>query len=226
MLIEDAAHAPGMSGVGKLSDASAFSFFSNKNMSTAEGGMVLSSDENMLSAIRRLRGHGMTSNTLDRHLGHAHSYDVTVLGYNYRLDELRAAIGLVQLRHLPEWNLKRNALSLSYREKLSCLVPSASVPFGPGHPTAAHLMPVLLPEGTERGRVMDAMRRSGIQTSIHYPPVHRFAYYRSLNPNVVLPKTEEFCRRELSLPLHPAIEPGDADRVVTRLFEALKKGSE
>lgn len=223
-LIEDAAHAPGIPGVGRLSDASAFSFFPNKNMSTAEGGMVLSPDEDALSVIRRMRGHGMTSDTLVRHRGHAYSYDVTMLGFNYRLDELRAAVGLVQLRHLPEWNRKRKALTQAYRRKLASEAPSVLVPFGEGHMTAAHLMPVLLPEDCRREGVMDSLRRSGIQSSIHYPPVHLFSYYRKLYPDIVLPKSEEFCRRELSLPLHPALAEADVDRVVTCLRTTLEEG--
>ena len=222
--VEDAAHAPLVPGVGRLSDASAFSFFANKNMSTAEGGMVLSPDEDMLSSIRRMRGHGMTSDTLVRHRGHAYSYDVTMLGFNYRLDELRAAVGLVQLRHLPEWNRKRNALTQLYRRKLASETPSILVPFGKEHTTSAHLMPVLLPENSRREGVMDSLRRSGIQSSIHYPPVHLFSYYRELYPGIVLPKSEEFCRRELSLPLHPALGETNVGRVVAGLRTALEEG--
>ncbi len=223
-LIEDAAHAPGVPGVARLSDASAFSFFSNKNMSTAEGGMVLSSDEEVLAVVRRLRGHGMTSDTLVRHRGHAYSYDVTMLGFNYRLDELRAAVGLAQLRHLPEWNAKRAALSRSYRRKLASAAPAILVPFDEAHPTAAHLMPVLLPADCRREGIMDSLRASGIQSSIHYPPVHLFSYYRKILPNIVLPKSEEFCRRELSLPLHAALEEPAVDRVVTCLSAAMRNG--
>jgi dTDP-4-amino-4,6-dideoxygalactose transaminase len=222
-LIEDAAHAPGMPEVGRLSDASAFSFFANKNMTTAEGGMALSSDEKTLSVIRRLRGHGMTSDTLVRHRGHAYSYDVTMLGFNYRMDELRAALGLVQLRHIQEWNGKRNELAQFYRSRLASQVSSIVVPFNGDHPTAAHLMPVLLPAGCRREKVMDILRRSGIQSSIHYPPVHQFSYYRRRYPGAVLATSEEFCRRELSLPLHPALEGADVDRIVTCLQSALKK---
>ncbi len=226
LLIEDAAHAPGISGVGALSDASAFSFFSNKNMSTAEGGMVLSPQEEVLSAIRRMRGHGMTTDTLARHRGHAYSYDVTMLGFNYRMDELRAAVGLVQLKQLPSWNRRRNMLTQDYRRVLASEVPSISVPFSDEHPTAAHLMPILLPEKCLREKVMNHLRSSGIQCSIHYPPVHKFSYYRQLFPNILLPKTEEFCSRELSLPLHPALVEADVDRVVTHLRAAIKEGEE
>ena len=122
-LIEDAAHAPAVGDVGPWSDASVFSFFTNKNMTTAEGGMVLARDKNVLENIRRLRSHGMTTVTLDRYRGHAYSYDVTMLGYNYRLDELRAAVGLVQLARLPEWSKRRHELTNLYRESLAVLAP-------------------------------------------------------------------------------------------------------
>jgi dTDP-4-amino-4,6-dideoxygalactose transaminase len=98
-LIEDAAHAAGVDGVGRLGDVAVFSFFSNKNMTTAEGGMIFCRDEGVFSRVRAMRSHGMTSGTLDRHRGHAFGYDVTMLGYNYRMDELRAAVGLVRLSH-------------------------------------------------------------------------------------------------------------------------------
>lgn len=224
-LIEDAAHAPGLPPVGRMSDASAFSFFPNKNMSTGEGGMILAPDGDLLSSARRLRAHGMTSDTLSRHRGHAYSYDVTMLGYNYRLDELRAAVGLVQLRRLPEWNAKRNELARGYRRLLALETPAIRPAFTAEHPTAAHLMPVLLPAGCPREAVMDGLRGSGIQSSIHYPPAHRFSHYRKILPDIVLPRTEEFGERELSLPLHPGLEEGDVEYIVSSLKTALAEVS-
>ena len=221
MLIEDAAHAPAVSGVGRWSNASAFSFFANKNMSTAEGGMVLAQDKSVLNRIRQMRGHGMTTGTLDRHRGHAYSYDVTMLGYNYRMDELRAAMGLTQLERLPEWNRCRRRLTSMYREKLTTTLPEITIPFTEGHETASHLMAVLLPEGAKREKVMAELREAGIQTSIHYPPVHRFSYYRKLFPMTTLPKTEDFSSRELTLPLHPSLDDQDVTRVISALRQAI-----
>jgi dTDP-4-amino-4,6-dideoxygalactose transaminase len=220
-LIEDAAHAPAVGEVGRLSDASAFSFFSNKNMSTAEGGMVIAKDSDVLERIRRMRGHAMTTNTLDRDRGHAYSYDVNMLGYNYRMDELRASMGLVQLVRLPEWNRKRRELTELYRESISSLVPEIDIPFTHDHVTAAHLMPVLLPPGANRENIMVQLREAGIQSSIHYPPVHQFSYYREKFPEVTLSKTEEFCERELSLPLHPMLTEDDIMCVVESIKTAL-----
>ena len=221
VLVEDAAHAPAVGSVGRWSDASAFSFFSNKNMSTAEGGMVLARNPSVLQRIRYLRSHGMTTDTLARDRGHAYSYDVTMLGYNYRMDELRAAMGLVQLARLPQWNRKRYELSNCYRQLLDAHIPEVVIPFDQSHETAAHLMPVLLPTQVSRQRVMDHLRNDGIQSSIHYPPVHKFSYYLERFPGVLLPKTEEFCARELTLPLHPSLTEEDVNRVVESLRKAV-----
>jgi len=220
-LIEDAAHAPETGDVGRISDAAAFSFFTNKNMTTAEGGMVLATDSEVLQRIRGMRSHGMTTGTLDRHKGHAFSYDVTLLGYNYRMDELRAAMGLVQLPHLARWNGHRRQLSFRYRRVLRDRLPEVTIPFNETHETSAHIMPVLLPDGINRQKVMEGLRHTGIQSSIHYPPVHQFSYYRKRFPDISLPNTERFCARELTLPLHPGLSEGDVDRVIEALKQAL-----
>jgi dTDP-4-amino-4,6-dideoxygalactose transaminase len=220
-LIEDAAHAPAVGSVGRWSDASAFSFFSNKNMSTAEGGMVAARDASVLQRIRHMRSHGMTTDTLARDRGHAYSYDVIMLGYNYRMDELRAAMGLVQLARLPQWNKRRYELSNYYRQLLDAQIPEVVVPFDQTRETAAHLMAVLLPAKVNRQKVMDHLREDSIQSSIHYPPIHKFSYYLEKFPGVMLPRTEEFCARELTLPLHPSLTEDDVKRVVDSLRKAV-----
>ncbi len=105
-MIEDAAHAPGATlrgrACGTLGAVGCFSFFSNKNLPVGEGGMVVTNDDELAARLRLLRSHGMTTLTWDRHRGHASGYDVVLPGFNYRLDEMRAALGLVQLRRLPE----------------------------------------------------------------------------------------------------------------------------
>lgn len=223
LLFEDAAHAAGLAGaVGIVSDGAAFSFFTNKNMTTAEGGMVVARDAATRDRIRLLRTHGMTSTTLDRDRGRAVGYDVVACGYNYRMDELRAALGLVQIERLPAWNRTRVELMGRYRAGLAREAPKVGVPFDEGHPTSGHIMPVLLPDDADRGRIMASMRAAGVQTSVHYPAIHRFAYYRERFPAVTLPHTEHFGRHELTLPLHPALAPGDVDRVVATLAQALE----
>jgi dTDP-4-amino-4,6-dideoxygalactose transaminase len=221
ILIEDAAHAPAIGEVGRWGDASAFSFFTNKNMTTAEGGIVLARAASVLEHIRHLRSHAMTTGTLERDRGHAYSYDVTMLGYNYRLDELRAAMGLRQLAHLPQWNARRRDLINFYRRSLAEYLPEVVAPFMPGHETAAHLMPVLLPNYVSRENIISRLHQADIQSSIHYPPVHRFSYYCKRFPTRALPKTEEFSAKELTLPLHPALTEDDVRRVVRALRDAI-----
>ena len=222
LLLEDAAHATGLSGiVGTTSDAASFSFFTNKNMTTAEGGMLLARDPERLRRARLMRAHGMTSSTLDRDRGHAYGYDVVECGHNFRMDELRGAMGLVQIERLLEWNERRRELTDIYRSELREFAPEAIVPFSAGHPTSGHLLPVVLPRGTDRARVAASMRAARVQTSVHYPPVHRFEFYERLGGPTSLPYTEEFCARELTLPLHPGLDAADVNRVVKTLCEAL-----
>lgn len=230
-LIEDAAHAAGLPGVGTIGDAAVFSFYGNKNMTTAEGGMIVARDDAMrgdamLERVRMLRAHGMTSGARQRLTGHASGYDVTMLGYNYRMDEFRAAIGLVQLARLPEWNARRQALTERYRRVLASDCPDLALPFPQPRPSANHILPVLLPATVDRQGIMDDLRAEGIQTSVHYAPVHRFTFYRQRFPEVTLPLTEEFARRALSLPLHPDMDDDDVDRVARALARALAKQRE
>ena len=222
-LIEDAAHAAGLDRPAVSGDAAVFSFFGNKNMTTAEGGMVIARDQAVLRKVKQMRSHGMTSGTLERLAGPTLTYDVTMLGYNYRMDELRAAIGLVQLRNLKGWNKKREQLTSSYRRLLGTYCPDVFVPFSAPRPSAYHILPVILPEGVDRQHIAGRMRDARIHTSVHYPPIHRFSWYQNRFSSLRLPKTEEFCRRELTLPLHPGLEERDVETVVCALAETLSR---
>ena len=223
LLFEDAAHAAGLAGaIGLLSDAAAFSFFTNKNMTTAEGGMLIVRDAQRRQRARLLRAHGMTALTLERTRGAAVGYDVLDCGFNFRMDEFRAALGLAQIERLSEWNASRRALTRHYRQTLARLAPDVQAPFDADHSTSAHIMPVLLPPETNRGQVMQGMRDAGIQTSVHYPPIHRFEFYRRTLPTISLPRTETFCDTELTLPLHPRLTPEDVERVVATLAGLLR----
>jgi dTDP-4-amino-4,6-dideoxygalactose transaminase len=221
LLIEDAAHAPGIPAAGTFGEAAAFSFYGNKNMTTAEGGAIIARDPSLRETIRRARSHGMTSGTRQRLDSRSPEYDVTMLGFNYRMDELRAAIGLAQLRKLTGWNDSRRRVSLHYRQLVAEHCPSVIVPFANSWPSAHHLMPVVLPRGIGRQSVIDGLRNDGVQTTIHYPPVHRMTFYREICPGFVLPRTDEFARRELTLPLHPRMTPATVELVVNSLAAAL-----
>jgi dTDP-4-amino-4,6-dideoxygalactose transaminase len=225
-VIEDAAHAVGseLEGrkLGTWGDIGCFSFFSNKNMTTGEGGMLITNDEAYSQRLNLLRSHGMTSLTWDRHKGHAWSYDVVDLGYNYRIDEIRAALGMVQLGKLEANNERRRHLTKTYREVLEELAPQAVVPFADhAGSSAAHLMPILLPAGTARSNFMENMKAQGIQTSIHYPPVHSFTAYADDQGKNPLPITDELAAREVTLPLYPTLTDDDVVTVGRAIAQSL-----
>jgi len=221
LLVEDAAHASGLSEAGTFGVAAAFSFYGNKNMTTAEGGAVIAREPGLLDRIRQARGHGLSTGTFQRHVNAMPGYDLTTLGYNYRMDELRAAIGLVQLKKVLEWNEHRRQLTSLYRTYLSERAQQVVVPFSAPRKTACHIMPVVLPRDSNRPDVIASLRTSGVQTTIHYPPTHLFSYYQGKFPGVKLPETEDFARRELTLPLHPKMQETHVDLVTRALADAL-----
>ncbi|HQM55790.1 MAG TPA: DegT/DnrJ/EryC1/StrS family aminotransferase, partial [Anaerolineaceae bacterium] len=196
----------------------------NKNLSTGEGGMVVTDDDALAAQFKLLRSHGMTSLTWDRHQGHAWSYDVVTTGYNYRIDEIRSALGRVQLEKLDGNNARRSALSARYRELLAELCPALGLPFE-GHRgiSAHHIMPVLLPRGAQRVRFMERLKEQGIQTSIHYPPVHTFSAYRQTATGAFnLPITDEVAAREVTLPLYPTMTEDQVQLVTLAAARALE----
>ena len=184
--------------------------------------MVVVADDERRERLRRLRSHAMTATTIDRQHGRAVGYEVVDCGYNFRMDELRAALGLVQIARLSEWNRGRVELLGYSRAALAREVPQVRVPFDPGHPTSGHILPIVLPSGGDRAAVMSSMRAAGVQTSVHYPAIHEFDYYRRRIDAGALPHTERFSRQELTLPLHPALTRADVDRVVVAVREALE----
>jgi dTDP-4-amino-4,6-dideoxygalactose transaminase len=226
-VIEDAAHAPGASlegrAMGTWGDVGCFSFFSNKNLATGEGGMVITQRDDIAEKLRVLRSHGMTTLTWDRHRGHAFTYDVVALGNNYRIDEIRSALGLVQLKKLAANNARRKEITDRYRKGLlGSDFPGVQVPFmdTPGEPSY-HIFPMLLPDDVDRRVFMETMRSSGVQTSIHYPPIHQFSYYQQRYPGISLPVTEGVAAREVTLPLYPGMQNQDVDYVLTAASEAM-----
>ena len=185
--------------------------------------MVVTDNSELAQTIRLARSHGMTTTTSQRHQGHDFSYDVVDLGFNYRIDEIRSAIGQVQLEKLDISNKKRWQLTKYYREKLSQF-PGLVLPFEkyPGN-CAYHILPVLLPEGCNRSQFTLDMESRGIQTSMHYPPVHRFQYYQKHFKKTIgsLPVTEEVSGREVTLPLHPLMTLENVEYVCQATKEIL-----
>jgi dTDP-4-amino-4,6-dideoxygalactose transaminase len=224
-IVEDAAHAPGarLGGrmCGTLGDVGCFSFFSNKNLPVGEGGMIVTDDDGLAEQLRLLRSHGMTSLTWDRQRGHASDYDVLLPGFNYRLDEMRAAVGSKQLELLPDENAARGRIAARYREALSGQR-GLVVPFEDrsGRVSSYHLAVVVLPDGTDRASVRAALDERGIQTSIHYPPIHSFTAYRERSRRP-LPQTDALAGRILTLPLYGRLTAEQVDSVIEGLLYTL-----
>jgi dTDP-4-amino-4,6-dideoxygalactose transaminase len=225
LLIEDAAHGVG-GGVGSrhlgtFGELGAYSFFSNKNLAIGEGGMVVTGNDDLAGRLRLLRSHGMTSLSWDRHRGHAAAYDVVALGFNYRIDEPRAALARCRLRALDEGNERRLALDARYRELLEDVagVAAALAP-QEGARRAAHLFTVVL-DGVDRSAFRASLAEQGVQTSVHYPPVHRFSIYRDDVQS--LPVTDDYGSRAVTLPLYPHMTEAQQDLVVDAVRAAAAK---
>jgi dTDP-4-amino-4,6-dideoxygalactose transaminase len=224
-LIEDCAHAPGAKykgqSVGTFGDYGCFSFFTNKNLSVGEGGMITTIDKEKAKKVRYLRSHGMTALTLDRHKGRAITYDVVEPGLNYRIDEMRAALGLVQLAKLNDANLKRKKLVNRYIENLknikSILIPFLDIK---DSEPVYHIFPILLDSKINRNKIINKLKEDGIQTSIHYPAFKDFTAFKDIGLNSA-PIAEDISKRELTLPLYPTMSFEEVDLVCESLIKAL-----
>jgi dTDP-4-amino-4,6-dideoxygalactose transaminase len=227
-LIEDAAHAPSATGgaegrkLGTQSLAGCFSFFSNKVLSCGEGGLIATDDERVAELVRSRRSHAMTSGTWDRHRGHSAAYDVVGLGYNYRMDEPRAALLTARLPKLETDIARRRELVHRYRAELADLE-GISIPFTDDavDTSSCYVMPLMLDDGEHRPELRESMLAAGVQTSVLYPAIHEFTAYA--HPDMPsLPQSEEVSRRELTLPLFPTLTERDQDRVVAALRGGLE----
>ncbi len=225
-IIGDAAHAPAtrLKGrhIGAFGDAACFSFFANKNIACGEGGMIVTNRPELAQQIRLLRSHGMTSLSFDRARGHASDYNVIARGFNYRLDDIHSALALSQLKKLPEDTAAREEKFNRYVEALQSLE-GVQVPYASAEPGSSyHIFPLLLSEGgtEKRNAVRKALAERGIQTSVHYPPAHRFQIYSSFK--AVLPKTEWVADHEITLPLFAGLMDAQQEQVVKALQDSLE----
>jgi dTDP-4-amino-4,6-dideoxygalactose transaminase len=232
-VVEDAAHAPGAvyqnkkggqnKKCGLIGGIGCFSFFSNKNMVAGEGGMVVTRSREWAEEIKRMRSHGMGALSWDKYKGHLSSYDIEKIGYNYRITEIQSALGLVQLRKLDRNNKKRKRLVEAYRKEFQ-EANGIYVPFQQfnGNPSY-HLFSILV-EARHRDKLMAGLKEYGIQSSIHYPPLHLFSLYRKRFglKKGMLPKTEEASQREVTLPLHPRMGIKDMKWIAEKVKKIIK----
>jgi perosamine synthetase len=231
-VVEDAAHAlPAKykgKWIGTLSPVTVFSFYATKNLTTGEGGMVTTDDENLASKMRSRRLHGMTQDSWRRYTAEGSwAYDVSYPGFKYNMTDVAAAIGLVQLRRLPELQARRTALARRYAEALSGVEEIDLPPCRDEVEHSWHLYIVRIRTDrivATRDRIIQDLKVAGIGTSVHFIPLHEHSYYR----NTLGCREEEFpnasaeWKRMLSLPLFPTMGFDDVDRVAETLAGVVK----
>jgi len=222
-IVADAAHSLGgrlgAHPVGELATITTLSFHPAKVVATGEGGACVTNDLDLAAHMRRLRNHGMTTTAAERSEV-AWQYDVTELGYNYRLTDVMAALGTSQLTQLQERISWRRELADRYDDLLQGLPGIHLPPREPDRDHAWHLYVIELDEtfGWGRDEVIDALRAERIGATLHYPAVHLLELFRNLGYRPGLaPKTEKLCTRLITLPLFFGMTSGDQDDVVAAL---------
>jgi UDP-4-amino-4,6-dideoxy-N-acetyl-beta-L-altrosamine transaminase len=229
-VLEDASHSIGArrsgepAGSCRWSHVAVFSFHPVKIVTTAEGGIALTNDAELAERMRMLRTHGVTRDAARLRLGGASPpawhYEQQLLGFNYRLTDLHAALGTSQLERLDAYVERRNALARRYDAALRAL-PLQRPFIRPENRSAFHLYVVRV-DAKERRRVYDELRRRGVGANVHYLPVHLQPYYRSLGFREGLcPEAEAHGDTAITLPLFPRLTEGEQDRVVEALRDIL-----
>lgn len=226
-VIEDACHGPlseyNGKKLGTIGDVGCFSYFSNKNISTGEGGMLITRHEQFAERAKLLRSHGMTTMSYQRAGGHATSYDIVELGYNFRLDDIRSSLAISQLKKLQQDLEKRIQVRKIYLECLSSLA-DVAIPFADNAEFVSnYIMPIVLKNSTreKRDNVRNKLHEAGIQTSVHYPAIHRFSIYRDYIAN--LPQTDYVTDNEITLPMYASLTNGEINYIAASLKEALNE---
>jgi dTDP-4-amino-4,6-dideoxygalactose transaminase len=216
-VIEDACHAPLSEYKGKrlgtIGDIGCFSFFSNKNISTGEGGMLVTNSQEHYQRAKLLRSHGMTSMSYERAKGHATTYDVVDFGYNYRMDDIRSSIGLVQLDKIQVDLNRRADVRKEYISKLSSYS-EIIIPFEKHTGFSSnYIFPVVFKDidVEKRDEIRDRLAAHGIQTSMHYPAAHRFSVFQKYY--LELPKTDQMVNSMITLPMYAALSKENVENI-------------
>lgn len=220
-LVADACHALGASlndrRAGTLADISVFSFHPVKAITTGEGGMVVTDDAVLADRMRAFRGHGITTTAAQREKAGAWHYEMTDLGYNYRITDIQCALGLSQLARLDGWLARRNELARRY--DASPVLTEKDIQPLKRLPNRVHAFHLYVVRHPERDAAFTRLRRLGIGVNVHYVPVHLHPYYRRAlhTREGQCPAAENAYRYILTLPLWPGMNNNDVDRVCAAL---------
>ena len=221
-VIEDCAHAIGSrinkKHVGTFGNTGCFSFYPTKNLTTLEGGMIITNSKKISEIVKSLRNHGITKSYEDRFTkGRPWEYDVITPGYNYRLDEIRATLGISQLKRINQNNKKRMNAALYYNSKLSKIESIVTPDIRKNEDHACHLYAIRIKKmvGNSRDIIFDKLLKNGIRTSVHYKPLHKFsAYKKHAKVYDELINSKEVFHEMLSLPLYPQITKKQQELVI------------
>lgn len=229
-VIADACHAPGaldkgrMTGSGALADLTCFSFHPVKHLTTGEGGAITTNNAELARRMRIFRNHGIDSDHRQRAANGSWAYDMSSLGFNYRLTDIQCALGLSQLKKLPAWLTRRRELAALYAKLLADVQGVKPLTIRPEALHAWHLYVVrITPEFPHsRDEVFQKLRDRGIGANVHYTPVHLHSYYRKRFNSApgLCPTAESAAQEILSLPMWAGMEDSDVERVVEELHQA------
>lgn len=229
VFIEDAAHALGASyknrPVGSIADMTAFSLHPVKNITTGEGGLVVTDDPKFAERMRKFRNHGITKDHHQRKLQGTWSYDMEEIGYNYRLAELNSVLGISQLQKLPDFIERRKRIAVHYNEAFSGM-PQLTLPIELLNCQSAwHLYVIKLNLenlNKDRNEIFQALRCENIGVNVHYIPVPWLAYYQKLGyKKNSWPIAEAMYHRLISLPIWPGMTDNDVDDVILAVKKVL-----
>ncbi|TGP52516.1 UDP-4-amino-4,6-dideoxy-N-acetyl-beta-L-altrosamine transaminase [bacterium M00.F.Ca.ET.230.01.1.1] len=231
-IIEDASHAIGARykgepvGNGRYSDIAVFSFHPVKIVTTAEGGMALTNDDELATRLGLLRSHGITreASLMTQPMDGPWYYQQVALGYNYRMTDMQAALGVSQVVRLTQYVKRRHEIADRYSTLLANL--PLTLPWQhPDSYSAYHLYVIRLQLeniGASHLEVFEALRAKDIMVNLHYIPVHTQPYYQMMGfRNGDYPEAERYYREAISIPMHPALTDADQDFVVKVLREAM-----
>jgi dTDP-4-amino-4,6-dideoxygalactose transaminase len=213
ILLEDAAQSHGAKLDGRFVGTwgtSGFSFYPTKNMTTCEGGMLTTQDDEVAERARMIRNHGMSQQYLHE-----------MVGFNFRMTDLMAAIGLIQLDNLPKWTAIRNNNAAYYNETLKNVIK----PLVRDNATHVyHQYTIRMPDGVNRDEAMEQIQAKGVGVRVYYPlPIHRQPIFEKMGgyENIDLPQTEKATREVMSLPIHPLLTESERERVAQVINEVI-----
>jgi dTDP-4-amino-4,6-dideoxygalactose transaminase len=225
-VLEDACHGPLSEYHGKklgtIGDIGCFSFFGNKNISTGEGGMLITNNKDYYEKGKLLRSHGMTTLSYERAKGHSTAYDVLALGYNYRIDDIHSAIALAQVEKLQGDLKERERIRKKYIENLK-RIERIVIPFENNKEFVSnYIFPIVLIDSNAEFResVRNQLHEAGIQSSMHYPAVNRFSIYKQYDRGD-LKQTEYAADNEITLPMYAKLTDEQIEKITTVIRKIL-----